>query len=201
MLATIGGGTVLLHAHLAPAAVAPMLFAAGALACGIVFFLRLQRRGKVGAFVRRLAGGRRRWQTFAEQAAVMDDTLRTFYRDRKADFIRVMAWHMAGFAMGIAQVAWFLAQVDRHAGLAAIAGIWTLGLWFDLLAFAVPMGLGTLEGSRILAFAAFGFRALDGLAFGIALRIGQTLLAVAGLGATLLFTAKIEQRRHAFREP
>jgi hypothetical protein len=42
---------------------------------------------------------------------------------------------------------------------------------------------------------------MDGMAFGLALRAGQALLAVAGLGAHFVFTAKLERRRHAFREP
>jgi hypothetical protein len=200
MLATMGA-LVLLHTHLAPAAIAPMLLAAGALAAGIVFFLHLQRQGRAGAFIRRLARNRPRWQAFAAQASAMDETLSLFYRERKGDFARVMMWHMAGFAMGFLQTAWFLFQLNRHAGLSTVAGLWVFGLWFDLLAFAVPMGLGTLEGSRILAFVVFGYRAIEGMTFGIALRVGQAVLAVAGLGAYFVLTVKLEHHKHAFREP
>ena len=40
--------------------------------------------------------------------------------------------------------------------LQALAAIWVLGMWFDMLTFAVPLNLGTLEGSRVVAFKAIG---------------------------------------------
>jgi hypothetical protein len=54
-------------------------------------------------------------------------------------------------------------------------------LWFDLLAFAVPLNLGTLEGSRIVAFKAVGYDALLGMTYGVALRLSELFWAGFGL--------------------
>ena len=56
-----------------------------------------------------------------------------------------------------------------------------LGLWIDLLTFAVPLNLGALEGSRIVALKAVGCGPALGMAFGVAIRICQVFWAVFGL--------------------
>ncbi len=59
--------------------------------------------------------------------------------------------------------------------------IWVIGLWFDLVSFLIPMNIGSLEGSRMLTFIAYGFRAVEGLTYGMLLRLAQISWAVAGL--------------------
>lgn len=86
----------------------------------------------------------------------------------------------AGYSVGIIQTWWFFNFLHLPVSASAAAGVWVLGLWFDLLTFAVPLNLGTLEGSRIVAFKAVGLGAVPGLTYGVALRLAQ--LACAGFG-------------------
>jgi len=61
------------------------------------------------------------------------------------------------------------------------AGIFFLGTWFDLITFAIPLGIGVQEGGRVLAFKILGFSLAQGLTFGIALRLEQIFWAGVGL--------------------
>jgi len=45
----------------------------------------------------------------------------------------------------------------------------------------VRFGLGTLEGTRIIALRAVGYNALLGMTYGVALRLAQLFWAAAGL--------------------
>ena len=65
-----------------------------------------------------------------------------------------------------------------------------MALWFDLLTFAIPLNLGTLEGSRIVVFKAIGCPQLLGMAFGVAVRAGQVFWACFGLVSYTIFTAR-----------
>jgi hypothetical protein len=91
-----------------------------------------------------------------------------------------MLWHMLGMVCSIMKTWYFLILV-MDGTFGAAAGIWLLGTWFNLLTFAIPMGLGVQEGSRVLAFKILGFNAALGLTYGIALRLEQIFWAGAGL--------------------
>ncbi len=54
-------------------------------------------------------------------------------------------------------------------------------MWFDLLTFAVPLNLGTLEGTRVVAFKAIGYSSLMGMTYGVATRLAQMSWAAFGL--------------------
>jgi hypothetical protein len=86
---------------------------------------------------------------------------------------------------------WYFLFLLREGSLFVAAGIWFLGIWFDLLTFAIPLGIGIQEGTRVLAFSALGFGLDLGLTYGIALRLEQTFWA--GLG--LLFYAGLLPRK------
>jgi hypothetical protein len=62
-------------------------------------------------------------------------------------------------------------------------------MWFDLLTFAVPMNVGSLEGTRIVALKALGFTSLMGMTYGIALRLAQIFWAGVGLVSYALMTS------------
>jgi hypothetical protein len=68
------------------------------------------------------------------------------------------------------------------------AGIWLIGCWMDMVAFALPSDIGILEGTRVIAFKAVGFAASLGLTYGIVYRLAQVFWGGAGLFlyATLL---------------
>lgn len=67
------------------------------------------------------------------------------------------------------------------------AAVGFLSLWFDLLTFSIPLNLGTLEGSRIVALKAVGGDALLGMTFGVAIRVAQVFWACFGLASYGLF--------------
>jgi hypothetical protein len=158
----------------------------------------LQKHGKVGTLLRWLAArklGGRVLQRLAEEFTEIDAVLKLYYRNRPLELWLAVGWHLIGFSVGIAQTWFFLHLMNKEASLAMTATVWCLGMWFDLLAFAVPMNLGVLEGSRIVALKAVGYNAVLGMTYGVALRI--TLLFWAGFGLVnyALLAAQIPTQR------
>jgi uncharacterized protein (TIRG00374 family) len=187
LLFVVAGCVLLLPVRqVAPALRIALLLGGAALAAGIAMFFTLQRRGRLGHFLRPLMA---RWacaktlERLAPPLARLDATLKTFYRDRLRDLTASVLWHLLGYAIGIFAVWYFLFQLDDQANIAAAARIWCLALWIDLVTFAVPLNLGVLEGGRILAFKTFGYGALPGMAFAMATRLAQLLVAAIGLVA------------------
>ncbi len=184
ILALIGAGFVLYYARLPSEIWIPMGSATLLLAAGIGAFLLIQRHGKLGALLRwfadrRLGGNFGRWA--AARISEVDDVLRKFYRDRPCDFALSIACHLLGHSAAILQAWLFLALLGRPASLAQVACAGLISLWFDLLTFAVPLNIGALEGSRIIALTAIGNNAPLGLAYGLTIRIAQLFWAAFGL--------------------
>jgi uncharacterized protein (TIRG00374 family) len=170
------------------------LLSSGALlASGILTFLFLQQQGKLGTIVRWMAarkGADHPLQKAARNLTEVDETMMRFYRERPKDLVLAICWHMAGYSLGIAQTWLFFHLLGHDASWLVAAGMWFLSMWFDLLTFAVPQNLGTLEGTRILAFRAFGYTALMGMTYGIAFRLAQIFWACAGLVSYALLTSR-----------
>ena len=74
-----------------------------------------------------------------------------------------------------------------EAPLSTAADIGLLSVWLDLLTFAVPMNLGTQEGSRRAISHALGRPALFGITFGGAIRITQVFWACVSLATYARF--------------
>lgn len=186
VLAVVGSVVVLWQVEL-PTGVWPALLGGSLLlAVGIVGFLIVQREGRLGSVVRWLAGhriGGKALARLADQITRVDGALKRFYREQPLDLPRSMAWHAAGMVCGMVQGWLFLLLLTERASPALGAGIWLLGTWFDLLAFALPADIGVLEGTRILVFRLLGFRSSLGLTFGVALRLEQLFWSGAGLAA------------------
>ncbi len=193
LLVLIGAGVILWQVKLPAPLGAAMVLAAVLLAAGIISFLLLQIYGKLGAVIRWLARrniGGSKLQAAAGQITAVDEAFRVFYRERPADLRMAVCWHLAAFPIGILQTWLFFALLDAHASFAVAANVWFLGLWFDLLTFAVPFNLGTLEGSRIVAFKALGYPALQGMTYGMTLRLALLFLAAFGLINYALLAAR-----------
>jgi hypothetical protein len=151
---------------------------------GIGTFLWLQQRGLLGELVRRLAARKRAWPILkktAAQVTEVDDALRAFYREQPFDFWLAVLWHLLGFSVAIFQSWLFLHILSPGASLGAAAAACFLGMWFDLLTFAVPLNAGSQEGGRIIAFRALGFNSVLGLTCGVAIRLAQLFWAGVGL--------------------
>ena len=168
-----------------PAGVWPaMLIGNALLTFGVVGFLLVQKYGKLGALVRWLVAhnlGGKTLQKAAKHITEVDDELRLFYRQRQRDLPHAMLWHILGYACGIMQSWFFLYLLTDDASFRVAAGIWFLGSWFDFLTFAIPLGIGIQEATRILALKALGFDSVMGLAYGLTLRLEQIFWVGCGL--------------------
>ena len=151
---------------------------------GMVAFLLLQQQGKLGAIVRWLVAhkvGGAMLRQAAHGISEVDEALKVFYRQRPLDLVRAVGWHQVGYSVGIFQTWLFFNLLHQDVSWTVAAGIWFLGMWFDLLTFAVPLNLGTLEGTRIMAFGAVGYSSLMGMTYGVALRLAQLFWSAFGL--------------------
>jgi uncharacterized protein (TIRG00374 family) len=180
----LGAVVVVQKVRLAPAVWISLLCSAALVACGIVAFLLLQKYGKLGSLIRWLASRHIGGPALAKAASAftsVDEQLRAFYRERPRDLLPAIAWHLAGYSTGIVQVWLFLQVLQPPASFSVAAAIWLIGMWFDLLTFAVPMNIGSLEGTRVLSFGLLGYGSPVGMAYGIALRLAQIFWAAVGL--------------------
>jgi len=168
-----------------PAGVWPAMLAGNALvAAGVIGFLLVQKYGKLGVLVRWSVThnlGGKALKKAATHITEVDQELRTFYRQRRLDLPFAMLWHTLGYACGILQSWFFLYLLTDDPSLRAAAGIWFLGSWFDFLTFAIPLGIGIQEASRVVALKALGFDSVMGLAYGVTLRLEQVFWAGCGL--------------------
>ena len=167
-----------------------MLICGGLLACGMIGFLLLQKYGHLGGLVRRVAAGKpanSALDRFARNVTSVDVTMMRFYRERPVDFTLAIAWHLIGYSIGIAQTFLFFRLLGYHATWSVAAATWFLGMWFDLLTFAVPLNLGTLEGTRMVVLRALGYSALTGMTYGLAIRLAQMVWSFLGLIGYALF--------------
>lgn len=179
------GSIVVLWGIPLPSGLWPAMLASSALlAIGVFGFLLVQKYGKLGAlvrwFVERRLGGNL-LQKLAHHITEVDNELRAFYQYRPGDLTWAISWHIVGLACGIVQTWYFLSLLAGHASLAVAAGIWFLGGWFDFLTFAVPLGIGVQEATRVIALKAVGYDMAMGLAYGVTLRLEQIFWALAGL--------------------
>ncbi len=154
------------------------------LTVSMAVFLLLQKQGKLGVLCRWLAhynlGGR--WvRQAAQRLTNVDEALRLFYREHPRDLMLSVAWHMVGHSAAILHAGLFLWLLKQPATLDFVVAAGLLSLWFDLLTFAIPMNLGTLEASRLVVFKALGCQALLGMAFGVTVRVAQVFWACFGL--------------------
>jgi hypothetical protein len=132
--------------------------------------------------VKHRLGGRPLERT-ARHISEVDDALKRFYRERPLGLVLAVGWHLLGHSTAIFQAGLFLRLLEQPAPFATFAAVGFLSLWFDLLTFAIPLNLGTLEGSRIVALKAVGGDALLGMTFGVAIRVGQVFWACFGLAS------------------
>jgi hypothetical protein len=156
------------------------------IALGIVIFFWIQKHGKLGALVRRLVArniGGKTLRSAAHYLSNVDETLKMFYLERPWGLALSVSWHLLGYAVGIFQIWYFLHLLGQDFRLTLAAQIWFVGMWFDLLAFSVPLGLGVLEGSRIVAFRAFAYSPLIGITYAVVLRFAQLFWSLFGLAS------------------
>jgi len=190
LFVTVGSIVVVSSAKLPRPIWAAMFASGGFVIAGIVVFLLLQKYGKLGGFVRWLAArpfAGQVLQKAAREISHVDEALKAFYRDQPGGLARAVAWQLVGHSTGLLQTWWFLSLLHQPFTAETVATLWVLGMWFDLLTFAVPLNMGTLEGSRVVAFKAVGMSALTGMTYGLALRLAQLSIACFGLASYAFF--------------
>jgi hypothetical protein len=184
LLLILGSLLFLWHVNLPSALWTAMILSCVLVTSGIVAFLLIQRHGKLGAAIRWLVArglGGRRLEAVTEHISKVDDALKLFYRQSPSGLIFAVFWHLVGHSTGLLQTWLFCCLTHLPVSPSAIISAACLCLWFDFLTFAVPLNLGTLEGSRVLALKAIGSDALLGMTYGVAVRIAQLFWAGYGL--------------------
>lgn len=184
LIVLVGSVFILFRVPLAQALRVAMMVAMVPMTVGIIAFILLQSYGKFGAVARWLAArkfGGARLGKAAQHITALDGAFRAFYRDRPGDFVFSVAWHLVGFSVLILQTWLFLGLLHQSASFGVAVGAWLLGLWMDLLTFAVPLNLGTLEGGRVMIFKALGYGALLGATYGVLVRLAQVGWTIFGL--------------------
>jgi uncharacterized protein (TIRG00374 family) len=198
LFVALGGLVIVWQVKLPTTLLVAMLCSGALLGAGMITFLLLQKCGKVGAVARWLAArrvGGRPLEKAAKELTAVDDTMKAFYREHPWDLPLAIGWHLIGYSVGIAQTWLFFRLLHQEASWAVAACVWFLGMWFDLLTFAVPLNLGTLEGTRMVAFKAIGYTPLAGMTYGIVIRLTQMFWTGFGLAAYGLLAAKGRPRR------
>jgi uncharacterized protein (TIRG00374 family) len=198
----IGSAVLIGRVHLPQSLWISMLVSLSIVAAGMLVFFLLQKYGKLGCLIRCLAS---RWpgssglQNLAEQTTRVDNALRDFYARQSRDMWLAVCWHLLGYCTGFFQTWLFLGLVGLKTSLPVTATIWILGMWFDLLTFAVPLNMGSLEGSRIVVFKAVGYAALPGMAYGLAIRSAQIFWSFIGLAFYGYLTARQTEAKNEER--
>ena len=190
LVVILGSAIVFLRMELPLVLRTVMLLSTIVLTCGIFGFMLVQKEGKVGSIIRWFVAHRLGGRTLVKAAqgvSAVDERLRAFYREQRSDLVLSVGWHFLGHSIAVVQTWLFLRLLDQHLVLADVVCASILCLWFDLLTFAVPLNLGTLEGSRMLALKQVGYNALQGITYGVALRIAQLFWAAFGLASYGLF--------------
>jgi uncharacterized protein (TIRG00374 family) len=199
LICVIAGAVVVLPNSSLPMAFRALMLAGTlALGGGIVGFLLVQRYGKLGSFVGWLVShkvGGRALEKLARNLSTIDQALRDFHRERPRELLFSISWHLVGHLTALAQVWLFFYVLNQPVSLSGVVTAGFLGLWFDLLTFAVPLSLGALEGSRIVALQAIGSTALLGMTYGMAQRLAQLFWAGFGLLNYAAFISRREQNK------
>ena len=163
------------------------------LTCGIFVFLWIQMRGKLGSLTRWLLRqnlGGDLVENIVTYINEVDNSLKAFYQQRPWGLPLAVFWHLVGYLVGIFQVCYFIQLVTGHLPLVPCIKAWFVGMWFDLLTFAIPMNLGTLEGGRIVAFGAVGYEPEIGMAYAVAFRAIQLSFSAFGLACYVVLISK-----------
>jgi hypothetical protein len=147
--------------------------------------------------------GGQRVRDMATHMTNIDDALKSFYHEQPWGLAWSVIWHLLGYAVGIIQIFYFLQAVGPRPTFGVCAQVWFIGIWFDLLTFMVPMNLGALETSRVLAFRAAAYMPVVGITYAVVMRLAQLLWSMFGLAtyASLLSTTSLKPKASGNRLP
>jgi putative membrane protein len=170
----------------------------------LVGFYLAQRRGGqriLRAIVSRLAGDRE-WRVLGTIDAVYQN-LGMIYAAR-SNVIASSVVHLAGWAIGVAEVAIVFAFMGHPIGIGEALVIESLLHAVRGAAFAIPSALGAQEGALVVLCAAFGIPPEQAIALSLVKRGADLVLGVPGLlGWQMLEWGRLvpSYRRQPAREP
>jgi putative membrane protein len=167
------------------------------------FYLAQRRGGQriLRAIVSRLAGDRE-WRVLGTIDAVYQN-LGMIYAAR-SNVIASSVIHLAGWAIGVAEVAIVFAFMEHPIGIGEALVIESLLHAVRGAAFAIPSALGAQEGALVVLCAAFGIPPEQAIALSLVKRGADLVLGVPGLlGWQMLEWGRLvpSYRRQPAREP
>ena len=133
-------------------------------------------------------------RTAALHATDVDQRLRAYYRLRPYDMPLSVIWHVAALTWSILPAYYFLTFVTGGASMSLATAIVCLGIWFNLVTFALPVDFGVQETTRVIVFSILGFNSAAGLTYGITLRLEQLVWACAGLAVYVVLVRRDRER-------
>jgi uncharacterized protein (TIRG00374 family) len=114
-------------------------------------------------------------------ARKLDAALRGYYRTEWRRFGLSVAFHLAGWLLGVLEALIMLGALGVDASVVTATAIEALGSGVRFATFLVPASLGAFEGANAAAFGALGFGAGAGLAFSFVRRARQAAWVVIGV--------------------
>jgi putative membrane protein len=190
-------GFALLIAHgVGGSFITDLAWALAAAAIALTGFYLAQRHGGeklLNALLRRLARGRE-WQINGTFDAVFRE-LHSVYRRRRALALTVVC-HLGVWFIGALEVWVGLTAMGYHPTYADAVAIESLAQAARGAAFAVPGGVGVLEGGLVVLCSLFGVPAHSALALSLMKRAADIMVGVPGLLAWhALETRRITRRK------
>jgi putative membrane protein len=178
---TLVGAGLLLSSG-AHEAVSIVLIGVGIMFLVVTGFYLLQRSGMFSKLARVLIrlGGDRDWQSLVGGAEILDNAIRSIYRNRGALLISGL-WYLCGWIAGTGEVWLALYFLGMPVTVADAFLLESLGQAIRSAAFCIPGALGVQEGGFIVIGSLIGLGPELSLALSLAKRVRELLLGVPGL--------------------
>lgn len=156
----------------------------GLLGFGVFLFLVIQRYG-IGAGLLTVAERCRirsqRLEAYRPQLLELDQTIRTFYRERRRTFLLSLGVHFVAWLTELFEVYAILYFLGAEIGWLSSLSIAALAVLIKGSVSFVPGGLGAQEGGYLFLLMALGYGEVTGITFALIRRIREILWILIGL--------------------
>jgi len=156
----------------------------GLLGFGAFLFLVLQRYG-IGTGLLKVAETCRirsqRLEAYRPQLLELDQTIRTFYRQRRRTFMLSLGVHFVAWLLELFEVYAILYFLGAEVGWLSSLSIAAIAVLIKGSVSIVPGGLGAQEGGYLFLLMALGHGEVTGLTFALIRRIREILWILIGL--------------------
>ncbi|MYA29408.1 MAG: flippase-like domain-containing protein [Nitrospira sp. SB0672_bin_25] len=160
------------------------LLTLGLLGFGVFLFLLLQRYG-IGRGLLAVADACRirsqRLETWRPQLLDLDDTIRTFYRERRRTFLLALGVHFVAWLTELFEVYAILYFLGAEVGWLSSFSIAAIAVLIKGSVSFVPGGLGAQEGGYLFLLMVLGHDEVTGITFALIRRLREILWILIGL--------------------